>query len=241
MRKAILIIMVFILLLSACAPMAEKVAPLVETVSETVQEALVPLTGGQGQEAPTPTKTLIPTLTPFPTATVTPPPTVTPTLLPPIELPTEMPFAPFRETWQSEPSLPNDIERDLNFTVLYDPDLWALTNDQFGFEVLAHRTIPYCQIEKARASGLSPGYTAEQGYKQVGGIYFQTVSVSLNGQLIYVNYYGGRGKEALTVFGVAFEEQPDICIADAEKVLSTLQFINITPTPEATLPPSPTP
>lgn len=222
------------LLLSACAPaqQAEHPTPAPEDTATPAPTA---------SATPEPSATPVPTFTPFPTATPIPPPTETPTLPPPLELPTLPVFVPFRQTWQSDPSLPDDSVRDLNFTLLYDPDVWALTEDLFGSQVLAHRTIPYCIIEKARPGGLSPGYTAEQGFAQVGSINYQTISVRLNGVLKYVNYYGGRGKQALTVFMVSFEEQPETCLADAEKVLATLQFIAVTPTPEPSATPESTP
>jgi hypothetical protein len=217
-------------ILSACAPAQQAVQP-----TPALEDTATPAPTASATLEPSATPA--PTFTPFPTATSIPPPTETPTLLPTLELPTQPAFVPFRQTWQSAPSLPDDSVRDLNFTLLYDPDVWALTEDLFGAQVLAHRAIPYCIIEKARPGGLSPGYTAEQGFAQVGSINYQTISVRLNGVLKYVNYYGGRGKQALTVFTVSFEEQPETCLADAEKVLASLHFVVVTPTPE----PTPTP
>lgn len=228
LKRSIFSLLALALLLAACAPLQRAIQP-TPAIEDTVTPAPT--------ETPEPSATPVPTFTPFPTPTPIPPPSETPTLLPALELPTLPPFVPFRQMWQSAPSLPDDTERNLNFTALYDPDVWALTDDLFGTQVLAHRAIPYCIIEKARPGGLSPGYTAEQGFAQVGSIHYQTISVSLNGVLKYINYYGGRGKQALTVFTVSFEEQPETCLADAETVLGTLQFINVTSTPE----PSPTP
>lgn len=230
MARLISLLLVLAFALTACLPMRQAL------VTPPASEATATLEPTASQ-APTPSATPDPTYTPFPTATPIPPPTETATLPPPPDLPTLPPLVPFRQVWQSAPSLPDDTERDLNFTVLYDPDVWALAEDFFGAQVLAHRAIPYCIIEKARPGGLTPGYIAEQGFAQVGSIYYQTINVSLNGVLKYVNYYGGRGRQALTVFTVAFEEQPETCIADAEKVLASLQFITVTATPK----PSPTP
>ncbi len=230
LKRFIPSLLALIFLVSACASAQRVVQPTL-VLEETDTPAPT------ATDTPQPSATLAPTFTPFPTATPIPQPTETPTLLPTLELPTLPPVVPRSQVWQSAPSLPDDSARDLNFTVLYDPDVWALTEDLFGAPVLAHRTIPYCLIEKGRPGGLSPGYTAEQGFAQVGSIYYQTISVSLNGVLKYVNYYGGRGKQALTVFTVSFEEQPETCLSDAEKVLGTLQFIPVTATPQ----PSPTP
>lgn len=236
MARFFFLFSLFALVLTACIPMQGVMA-----VTPTSQNTPTPTLSETPMPIQRASATLPPTFTPFPSSTPIPTPTDTPTLLPTLELPTLPPFVPFRQVWQSAPSLPDDSERDLNFTVLYDPDVWAQTEDLFGALVLAHRSIPYCTIEKGRPGGLPPGYVAEQGFAQVGSIYYQTIRVSLNGVLKFVNYYGGRGKQALTVFTVSFEEDPETCLADAEKVLATLQFIVVTPTPEPSATPEPTP
>jgi hypothetical protein len=183
-----------------------------------------------------------PTLTPLPTpelltATSTPPvpasATPTVTLLPPLVLPTGIPGAPASQPWIDTPSYPVQSGEQLLFRVYYDPYLWAYTQDQYGFPALANRQIPYCQIAKTRGRGLSPGWTVDHGTQQIGQLDFEVSRVSENGQLKFINYFGGY--KIYTGFEVSFEERADDCVWDAEVVLTTLQTLagpfNPTPTP----------
>jgi hypothetical protein len=174
-----------------------------------------------------------PTRTPFPSLTPTE------TLIPPIEIPTQPSHIFFRLTWVDLPSYP--IDRPLMTQLTYDPEIWVLTPDQFGHTVLAHRTIPYCQIARASAGGLPPGWSAETGSKTVSGIYFETVSVSENGTLRYINYFTPGKSVVKTGFEVSFVDDREACITDAETVLASLSFIVATPTATPTETPSETP
>jgi hypothetical protein len=60
------------------------------------------------------------------------------------------------------------------------------------------------------------------------------VSVSRNGELQYVNYFGGDGT-VFTGFQVKFETLAEDCLRDAETVLATLSSALVpTPTPTPT-------
>jgi hypothetical protein len=184
--------------------------------------------------------TATPTLTLAPTRTRTPVPSLTPTetLIPPIDIPTLESFAPYRETWVDLPSYP--LERALMTQLYFDPDVWALTPDQFGNTVLAHRTIPYCQIARAAARGLLPGWTADSTTKKISSIFFDVVTVSENGTVRYLNYFTAGKIAVKTGFEVAFVDDKDACITAAETVLASLSFVAATPTSTPTETPTDT-
>jgi len=186
----------------------------------------------QAVETATPTSTATRTRTPVPTIMPTE------TLIPPIDIPPLESFAPFRETWVDLPSYPLSLA--LMTQLYYDPEVWALTPDQFGNTVLAHRKIPYCQIAKASARGLLPGWTADSTTKKVSSILFDVVTVSENGQVRFLNYFTAGKIAVKTGFEVSFVDNKDTCITNAETVLASLSFIASTPTftPE---PPTETP
>ena len=87
-----------------------------------------------------PTDTPAPTGTPAPTHTAAVTPTDTP--LPTLVLPTEAVNAPARQVWDGAPTYPGNSAPGFSFRVTYDPGVWALTTDQFGFPALGHRTSP---------------------------------------------------------------------------------------------------
>lgn len=190
---------------------------------------------GATRALPTATRTpLLPTVTrtpsPFPwrvlpQATVTlPGPTPTETLLPLLELPTARPFAPSRAAWTGLPTYPADSQPGFLFRVDYDPDLWALTEDNFGASVLAHRQIPYCLLLPWSGRGLPAGLQVEHEFRTIGGASFDVHTITRDGNLEFAAYVGGDRK-IVTGFQVAFEEQKEQCIEAAEAVLATLRSV----------------
>lgn len=174
--------------------------------------------------SPTPPRTPSPIpwhLLSLPTATQ-PGPTPTETLLPPLELPTPRPFAPSRQAWTGEPTYPGDSLPGLRFRVEYDPGVWALTENNFGVTVLAHRAIPYCILSPWSGRGLPAGLQVERELRPIGVAVFDVHTIRREGRLEFVAYVGGDRK-IVTGFQVTFEEQPEECLKDAEAVLATLR------------------
>jgi len=189
-------------------------APAQVDVTATAQPLIV-------EDTPTAESTL--TFTPEPTFT----PSVTPTetSLPPLELPTEISNAPALLAWDGTPTYLGDSQPGFDFRVFYDPQLWALTQDQFGYFAIGHRNIPYCVISVTSGRGLPANISVEQDIMYADKVTFSVGIASENGVKKFVTYTGGDGK-IITGFQVSFEEQVDACIADAEKVLTTLQSIS---------------
>jgi hypothetical protein len=119
------------------------------------------------------------------------------------------------------------------FRVTYDPELWALRVDQFGFPALGHRNIPGCVISVTSGRGLPANMTVDHDVLYVGNLTFDVGRVSENGVLKFITYTGGDGI-VITGFEVSFEEQADECQADAVMVLSTLISIPISQATPAT-------
>jgi hypothetical protein len=160
-------------------------------------------------------------------------PTRTDTALPTLDLPTEVVNPPARMVWDGTPTYPGESKPGYAFRVSYDPELWALTTDQFGFPALGHRTIPACVILVTSGRGLPPSMTVEHDILYTGGISFDVGNVYENGLLKFVTYSGGDGT-IFTGFQVDFVEQSEECLADAVMVLSTLTSVpasQATPTP----------
>lgn len=174
--------------------------------------------------SPTPTRTSSPIpwhILALPTATQ-PGPTPTETPLPPLELPTPRPFAPARQAWMGEPTYPGDSLPGLRFRVDYDPDVWALTENNFGVTVLAHRAIPYCTLAPWSGRGLPAGLRVEHEFRTLGAATFDVHLVRRQDRLEFVAYVGGDRK-ITTGFQVMFADQAEECLKDAETVLSTLR------------------
>jgi len=191
----------------------------------------------QSLEAPTrssPQAQNTPTLEPISTQPL-PAVTRTDTPLPTLELPTEIVNPPARMVWDGAPTYLAESTPGYAFRVTYDPELWALTTDQFGDPALAHRAIPGCVITVTSGRGLPGNMTVEHDALQTGGITFDVGKVYENGVLKFVTYTGGDGT-IITGFEARFEDQADECLADAVKVLSTLTSV---PASQAT--PTPTP
>jgi hypothetical protein len=110
--------------------------------------------------------------------------------------------------------------------VTYDPDLWALTTDQFGFPALAHRQVPDCVVSVTSGRGLPGNMNVEHDILPIEKITFDVGNVYENGVLKFVTYTGGDGT-IITGFQVNFEKLVDECILDAETVLATLRSVPV--------------
>ncbi len=153
--------------------------------------------------------------------------------MPPLELPTEIPNAPALLAWDGTPTYLGDSQPGFAFRVFYDPELWALTEDQFGYPAIGHRAIPYCVISVTSGRGLPANVSVEQDILYTKTITFYIGTAYENGVKKFVTYTGGDGR-IFTAFQVSFEEQADECLADAQTVLTTLQSVPAflaTPTP----------
>lgn len=224
MFRRIIFILIPALILTACGGAAATSAPVATEVPATE----VPV----ATEAPV--EPLIPELSPTlaPTQTFTPEPTFTPSLtptetqLPPLELPTEAVNAPVRMVWDSMPTYPGDSTPGYAFRVTYDPDLWAVTSDQFGFPALGHRKIEYCVIAVTSGRGLPANISIEHDVLYADNVTFDVGVASENGVKTFVTYTGGDGN-IITGFEVTFQDQVDACLTDAVTVLSTLKSVPV--------------
>jgi hypothetical protein len=218
MFRRILFVLILSLLLGSCA----GAAPGLEETAMPTQD--VP---------PEPTQPLLPenSPTPVPTQTeVLPTPTETP--LPTLDLPTELPNAPSLLAWDGTPTYVGDSQPGYAFRVSYDPELWALTEDQFGYPALGHRAIPSCVVSVTSGRGLPANLTVEQDIFYTGTVTFYVSTAYENGVRKFVTYTGGDGR-IITAFQVSFEEGADECLADALTVLTTLRSISFSEaTPE---------
>lgn len=223
-RRVLFILLLLSLVISSCgaaAPAGTEEPPQEETAEPTSQPVLP-------ESTPMPE----PTSTPQPTPTrILPTPTETP--LPPLELPTELPNAPALLAWDGAPTYLGDSQPGFAFRVFYNPEVWALTQDQFGYPALGHRAIPYCVISVTSGRGLPLNVSVEQDILYTKTVTFYVGTAYENGVKKFVTYTGGDGK-IFTAFQVSFEEQADQCLADAETVLTTLRSVpsfQATPTP----------
>jgi hypothetical protein len=166
----------------------------------------------------------LPTSTPAPTQT--PAITQTETPLPPLELPTEIRNAPPRMVWDGTPTYLGDSTPGFAFRVTYDPDLWAVTTDQFGFPSLAHRNITGCVISVTSGRGMPLNVSVEHDVLNTGAVTFDVATAFENGVKKFVTYTGGDGT-VITAFEVSFQDQADACVADAVTVLSTLRSVPV--------------
>ena len=224
MFRRIIFILISALILTACGGAAATSAPVATEVPATVAPVAT--------EAPV--EPLIPELSPTldPTQTFTPEPTFTPSLtptetqLPPLELPTEAVNAPVRMVWDGTPTYPGDSTPGYAFRVTYDPDLWAVTSDQFGFPALGHRKIEYCVIAVTSGRGLPANISIEHDVLYADNVTFDVGVASENGVKTFVTYTGGDGN-IITGFEVTFQDQVDACLTDAVTVLSTLKSVPV--------------
>jgi hypothetical protein len=222
-RKILLIVLLF--LLTACAPaatafpedMAATEPPALIEPSAPTEVVIVPPT----LPAPTSTAALA---TSMPASTIMPTRTETP--LPTLELPTTVANPPTLAAWDGEPTYPGDSQTGLYFRVMYNPELWALTIDNFGSPALAHRAIPECIIVPSVGRGLPSNVTVDHDFRKVGAVEYEVNTAYLAGIPQFITYIGGDFN-IFTGFEVSFNEQADACIADAETVLGTLISIPI--------------
>jgi hypothetical protein len=174
----------------------------------------------------------VPTQTFTPEATFTPSITPTETPLPPLLLPTEAVNAPAFMVWDGTPTYLGDSTPGYSFRVTYNPDLWALTTDQFGYPAIGHRNIPSCVISVTSGRGMPGNVTVEHDVLYADNITFDVAIASENGVRKFITYTGGDGT-VITGFEVSFLEQSEACVADAVTVLSTLRSVpNTQATPQ---------
>jgi len=215
--QRVLFILILSLLISSCGAAApateEPAAPAQDVASEPTAQPILP--------ANTPTAEPTSTLLPTPTI-VLPTPTETP--LPPLDLPTEIPNAPSLLAWDGTPTYLGDSQPGFDFRVLYDPDVWALTQDQFGFPAIGHRTIPYCVISVTSGRGLPGNVSVEQDILYADKLTLYVGTAFENGVKKFMTYTGGDGT-IITAFEVSFDEQADECVADAVTVITTLRSV----------------
>ena len=215
MFRRVLFILILSLLITSCgaaAPEVEEPAAPTEEVGVPTSEPILPEN----------TPTLAPTQTPEPTHTPSVTPTDTP--LPPLELPTQLPNGPSLLAWDGTPTYLGDTQPGFAFRVMYDPEVWALTQDQFGYPAIGHRNIPYCVISVTSGRGLPPNVSVEQDILYADKVTLYVGTAFENGVKKFVTYTGGDGK-IITAFQVVFEDQADQCLADAETVVKTLQSV----------------
>lgn len=214
------LILAFVITSCAAAAPAPTEAPIPTQESPTATEP----PAFQSLEAPTRTpSTETATIEPSPTEVLLTP---TDTPLPTLELPTEPANAPAQMVWDGPPTYLGDSTPGYSFRVTYDPDLWALTIDQFGFPALAHRNIPACVITPTSGRGLPANTTVEHNVLHDEELTFDVGNVYENGVLKFVTYTGGDGT-IITGFEVTFEEQVDECLREAVTVLSTLTSVPV--------------
>ena len=232
-----IIILILSLFLTSCGGAAATEAPATEAPATAPPAATEPgfpvIIETTVSPEPAPTSTPASTSTPAPTRT--PALTQTETPLPTLELPTEIRNAPLRMVWDGTPTYLGDSTPGFAFRVTYDPDLWAVTTDQFGFPSLAHRNIPGCVISVTSGRGMPPNISIEHDVLETDTVTFDVATAFENGVKKFVTYTGGD-RRIITAFEVSFQEQADVCIADAVTVLSTLYSI---PVSQATPPPPP--
>jgi hypothetical protein len=220
MFRRVLFILILSLVISSCGGAAATPA---EMPSASTEEPAAP--AEEATEQP-----LLPEDTPTPEATFTPEPTFTPaatpteTSLPPLELPTEIPNAPSLLAWDGTPTYLGDSKPGYDFRVFYDPNVWALTQDQFGYFAIGNRNIPYCVVSVTSGRGLPANVSVEQDILYADTVTFSVGTAFENGVKKFVTYTGGDGT-VITGFEVSFEEQADECIADAEVVIKTLRSV----------------
>ena len=228
MIQRIILILILILLITSCggaaAPATQAPAATEPPPAATEEPAATEPPAFQSLEAPTRAVTQsqpTPALQPTPTQVL---PTRTDTPLPTLELPTEVVNPPAQMVWDGVPTYLAESTPGFAFRVTYDPELWALTTDQFGFPALGHRAIPACVISVTSGRGLPLNMTVEHEMTSMGDVTFDIGNVFENGVLKFVTYTGGNGT-IITGFQVSFQEQANECRAYAFAVLSTLTSV----------------
>jgi hypothetical protein len=237
MIQRITLILILALIMTSCggaapatqAPAATEPAateaPATEPAATEAPAIELPAFPSLEPRTPEPPELETSTSEPSPTQAL-PTATQTDTPLPTLELPTEVVNPPAKLVWDGTPTYPGESTPGYAFRATYDPELWALTTDQFGFPALGHRDIAGCVLSVTSGRGLPADMTVEHDVLYTSKITFDVGKVSENGVLKFVTYTGGDGT-IITGFEVTFEEQVDECLADAVTVLSTLTSVPI--------------
>jgi hypothetical protein len=225
MIRRIISILILMLVLTACASSPATVqAPAATEAPEEAATFAPEATEAPATEAATEPSAADPGFLDVPLTSTSAAPSESP--LPTLDLPTEAVNAPAQMVWDGTPTYLGESLPGYAFRVTYDPDLWALTTDQFGFPALAHRQISACVISVTSGRGLPRSMTVEHERLSVGDLPFDVGRVSENGVLKFVTYTGGDGT-IITAFEVSFAELADECLLDAETVISTLRSVPV--------------
>lgn len=217
MIRRILIILIFSLIITSCGGAAPA----------ATEEPAAP--AATEEPAPTDVSLASPTADPFEITEATPLPTQvlptpTETPLPPVEMPALLPNAPSLLAWDGTPTYLGDSLPGFDFRVMYDPDVWGLTEDQFGYPAIAHRAIEYCVISVTSGRGLPANISVEQDILYTDKVTLYVGTAFENDIKKFVTYTGGDGT-IITGFMVSFDGQVDECLADAETVITTLRSV----------------
>ena len=221
MFRQIIVILILALVLTACGGAAPAEEPASTTSVEEPAPAEVPAEEPAAPAEEPAEAEPTSTLEPIPTEVL---PTPTETLLPPIEMPALLPNAPALLAWDGTPTYLGDSLPGFDFRVMYDPDVWALTEDQFGYPAIAHRSIEYCVISVTSGRGLPANISVEQDILYTDDVTLYVGTAFEDGVKKFVTYTGGDGT-IITGFMVSFDGQVDECIADAETVITTLRSV----------------
>ncbi len=90
--------------------------------------------------------------------------------------------------------------------------------------MLQYRILSGCSIVPAAGHGLGPEWSAEQGSSMLGAVGFETVAVSENGALRFVDYFTGDSG-FYTGFGVTVGADANERLERAEVVLASFQIV----------------
>src|SRR5512138_1996983 len=198
MIRRIIVTLTLALVLAACgapAPATQAPATRAPAAQAPATQAATEAPATQAPAATEPQATEPPALQMLSTqAAETPTPGIqTDTPLPTLVLPTEAVHAPAQMVWDGVPTYLGESTPGYSFRVFYDPDIWALTTDQFGFPALAHRQIPACVISVTSGRGLPGDMTVEHDILHTEKLTFDVSKVYENGILKFVTYVGGDG------------------------------------------------
>jgi hypothetical protein len=212
---------------SAATPQPQSLSPalLSTATAGTVESTFTPVSTGSETPGFTPTSGAFAIdLSPVPTETA----------LPTLELPTEVKYPPALQIWDGLPTYLGESKPGYYFRLHFDPAVWALTTDQFGFPALGHRQVPGCMIAPTSGRGMALNATVDHDVRHIGAISYQVDTAYVNGVKQFVNYSGGDGN-IYTAFGVTFRDQADQCLMDAATVLAELRSVAVSQaTPIAT-------
>lgn len=100
----------------------------------------------------------------------------------------------------------------------FDPVLWEWKIEN-RYTVLAHRQMPHCKISQTSGRGLTPDWSVEHSRKILGKEVYDVSVAIYKSQPKFVTYCNTWG--FYNCLQVDFQEQAEICIKDAESVIST--------------------